>query len=74
LSLPAGEIRNLLVTVTYIVVVFSILVQGLTLAPVVRAMAHRADVEMERTSLPGLESDESDVSTDLAEVGSDETR
>ena len=74
LSLPAGEIRNLLVTVTYIVVVFSILVQGLTLAPVVRAMAHRADVEMERTSLPGLESDESDASTDLAEVGSDETR
>jgi len=74
LSLPAGEMRNLLVTVTYIVVVFSILVQGLTLAPVVRAMADRADVEMDRTSLPGLESDEPDASADLAEVGSDEAR
>jgi len=54
LSLPPGEIRDLLVTVTYCVVVFSILVQGLTLGPVVRAMAHRADVEMERTELPDL--------------------
>lgn len=54
LSLPAGETRDLLVTVTYCVVVFSILVQGLTLGPVVRAMAGRADVEMERTELPDL--------------------
>jgi CPA1 family monovalent cation:H+ antiporter len=58
LSLPAGETRDLLVTVTYCVVVFSILVQGLTLGPVVRAMAGRADVEMERTELPDLIPDE----------------
>jgi len=54
LSLPAGETRDLLVTVTYCVVVFSILVQGLTLAPVVRAVAKRAAIEMERTALPEL--------------------
>jgi CPA1 family monovalent cation:H+ antiporter len=54
LSLPAGETRDLLVTVTYCVVVFSILVQGLTLGPVVRALANRAEVEMERTELPDL--------------------
>ncbi|NBC12391.1 MAG: sodium:proton antiporter [Gammaproteobacteria bacterium] len=59
LSLPAGETRDLLVTVTYCVVVFSILVQGLTLGPVVRAMAGRADVEIERTALPDLVADES---------------
>ncbi len=51
LSLPAGEIRNALVTVTYTVVVFSILVQGLTLAPLIRAKASRAEVELERTHL-----------------------
>ncbi|MCG6940040.1 MAG: sodium:proton antiporter [Thiohalocapsa sp.] len=51
LSLPTGENRDLLVTVTYCVVVFSILVQGLTLGPVVRAVAKRADIEMERTEL-----------------------
>ncbi|WP_295543549.1 sodium:proton antiporter [uncultured Thiohalocapsa sp.] len=50
LSLPEGETRDLLVTVTYCVVVFSILVQGLTLGPVVRAMAGRAEVEMGRTA------------------------
>ncbi len=54
LSLPEGETRDLLVTVTYCVVVFSILVQGLTLGPVVRAVARRADTEMARTGLPGL--------------------
>ena len=42
LSLPAGETRDLIVTVTYIVVVFSILVQGLTLAPVVRMLGPAA--------------------------------
>ena len=36
LSLPAGEVRNTLVAVTYAVVVFSILVQGLTVGRVVR--------------------------------------
>ncbi len=51
LSLPSGDIRNTLVTVTYVVVVFSVLVQGLTLAPLVRAKAARADLELERTRL-----------------------
>ena len=36
LSLPAGPERSALITVTYVVVVFSILVQGLTLAPLLR--------------------------------------
>lgn len=35
LSLPAGEVRDLLVTVAYVVVVFSIIVQGLTIRHVV---------------------------------------
>ncbi len=48
LSLPPGEHRDILVTVTYVVVVFSILVQGLTLGPLVRAKAQRAAVELER--------------------------
>jgi CPA1 family monovalent cation:H+ antiporter len=38
LSLPAGEVRDVLVAVTYVVVVFSILVQGLTLGPMVRKL------------------------------------
>jgi len=38
LSLPASEAREIIVTMTYIVVVFSILVQGLTLAPLVRRL------------------------------------
>jgi monovalent cation:H+ antiporter, CPA1 family len=45
LSLPHGEVRDVLVSVTYIVVVFSILVQGLTLAPFIRATGRRADLE-----------------------------
>ena len=45
LSLPHGEIRDLLVSVTYIVVVFSVLVQGLTLGPLIRATGHRAAQE-----------------------------
>ncbi len=51
LSLPSGEIRDALVTITYVVVVFSVLVQGLTLAPLVRAKAAQAEVELERTNL-----------------------
>ncbi|WP_246237852.1 cation:proton antiporter [Caldichromatium japonicum] len=39
LSLPEGETRELLVSVTYIVAVFSVLVQGLTLGPLVRLLA-----------------------------------
>jgi len=63
LSLPTGETRDLLVTVTYCVVVFSILVQGLTLGPVVRMMAARAEVEMERTELPDLIADDPEPAT-----------
>jgi CPA1 family monovalent cation:H+ antiporter len=51
LSLPESATRDVLLTVTYIVVVFSILVQGLTLGPVVRRVGARADLEMERTEL-----------------------
>jgi len=36
LSLPPGEVRDALVTVTYTVVAFSILVQGLSIGPLVR--------------------------------------
>lgn len=43
LSLPDGEIRDILLTVTYIIVVFSVLVQGLTLGPMVRALTRRAE-------------------------------
>ena len=44
LSLPLGELRSILLTATYAVVVFSLLVQGLTLARVARASgATRAD-------------------------------
>lgn len=52
LSLPESEIRDVLLTVTYMVVVFSILVQGLTLGAVVKRVGERADREMERTELP----------------------
>jgi len=38
LSLPSGEMRDLLLTMTYVVVVFSIVVQGLTLGPLVRRL------------------------------------
>ncbi|MCG6937746.1 MAG: sodium:proton antiporter [Gammaproteobacteria bacterium] len=36
LSLAPGEVRNVLLTVTYIVVAFSIIVQGLTIGPLVK--------------------------------------
>jgi CPA1 family monovalent cation:H+ antiporter len=36
LSLPAGEVRDALVTVTYVVVIFSIVVQGLSIGPLLR--------------------------------------
>ncbi|HKJ95815.1 MAG TPA: sodium:proton antiporter [Gammaproteobacteria bacterium] len=39
LSLPGGADRDLIVTMTYVVVVFSVLVQGLTVAPLVRRLA-----------------------------------
>jgi len=43
LSLPAGEVRNTLVAVTYIVVVFSILVQGLTVRRFVARLYRTTD-------------------------------
>jgi CPA1 family monovalent cation:H+ antiporter len=43
LSLPDGEPRDLLLTVTYIIVVFSVLVQGLTLGPLVRRVTARTE-------------------------------
>jgi len=39
LSVPAGPERDLIIAVTYVIVVFSILVQGLTLGPMVRRLA-----------------------------------
>ena len=48
LSLPAGEPRQMIVTMTYAIVVFSILVQGLTLAPAIRALGARADAGLDR--------------------------
>jgi CPA1 family monovalent cation:H+ antiporter len=39
LSLPGGPIRDTLVTVTYVVVVFSIVVQGLTVGPLARRLS-----------------------------------
>ncbi len=38
LSLPDSEMRDVLLTVTYVVVVFSIVVQGLSLGPLVRKL------------------------------------
>jgi CPA1 family monovalent cation:H+ antiporter len=38
LSLPPGETRDLLLAVTYVVVTFSIVVQGLTVGPVARRL------------------------------------
>jgi CPA1 family monovalent cation:H+ antiporter len=49
LSLPSGAQRDVLVTVTYVVVVFSILVQGLTLGRLVRATTGGVSAESERT-------------------------
>ena len=39
LSLPPGEARDLFVTVTYVVVTFSIVVQGLTVGGIARRLA-----------------------------------
>jgi len=51
LSLPEGELRDLLVTATYVIVVFSVIVQGLTLSPLVRSVATRADRELEQLTV-----------------------
>lgn len=42
LSIPVGSERDLILTVTYTVVVFSILVQGLTIGPLVRSVTGQA--------------------------------
>ncbi|NKB25108.1 MAG: sodium:proton antiporter [Kiritimatiellae bacterium] len=38
LSIPKGEIREIIIAITYIVVVFSIVVQGLTMKPLIRRL------------------------------------
>ncbi len=43
LSLPPGSTRDLLVTVTYVIVCFSIVVQGLTVGPVTRYLMRRVE-------------------------------
>jgi monovalent cation:H+ antiporter, CPA1 family len=43
LSLPAGPEREVILVITYAVVVFSVLVQGLTLGRVIRAVVPRSD-------------------------------
>ena len=43
LSLPAGGHHDLIVTVTYIIVAFSIIVQGLTVGPLARRLATHPD-------------------------------
>ena len=43
LSIPAGAERDLILTVTYIVVVFSILVQGMTIGPLIKSVTSRRD-------------------------------
>lgn len=41
LSLAPGEMRDVLLTVTYIVVAFSIIVQGLTIGPLVKFASNK---------------------------------
>ena len=43
LSLPESELKPLILTVTYIVVLFSIIVQGLTVAPMARRVSDNPD-------------------------------
>ena len=43
LSLPESEFKPLILTVTYIVVLFSIIVQGLTVAPMARRVSDNPD-------------------------------
>ena len=44
LSLPDGEWKPLILTATYMVVVFSIVVQGLTVAPLARRLSHEPEM------------------------------
>lgn len=47
LSLPANESRNVILAITYAVVVFSIIVQGLSIAKVIRRYAPQATAELD---------------------------
>ena len=44
LSLPANEWKPFLLTMTYVVVLFSIIVQGLTIAPLARKLGREPDL------------------------------
>lgn len=45
LSIPSGDTRDIVLTMTYVVVVFSILVQGLTIGPLVKRLARHEAVD-----------------------------
>ncbi len=47
LSLPDSEWKPLILTATYVVVVFSIIVQGLTIAPLARRLGREPDLPLE---------------------------
>ena len=44
LALPEGEWKPLILTATYVVVVFSIVVQGLTVAGLARRVGHEPEL------------------------------
>lgn len=46
LSLPTGEVRDALVTVTCIVVIFSIVAQGLSIGPLVKHARSRQEARL----------------------------
>lgn len=46
LSLPPSSMRDILVAMTYVVVVFSIIVQGLTIGAVVKRLSKQAETEV----------------------------
>lgn len=47
LSLPDSEFKPLILTVTYMVVVFSIIVQGLTIAPLASRLSHEPELGLD---------------------------
>jgi len=44
LSLPESEYKPLILTATYVVVLFSIIIQGLTIAPLARKLGREPDL------------------------------
>ncbi|MDG1802701.1 MAG: sodium:proton antiporter [Paracoccaceae bacterium] len=44
LSLPEGEWKPLILTVTYVIVIFSIIIQGLTIAPLAKRLSREPDL------------------------------